>query len=706
MRGVGLTSRCVHRRDRSLAAGPTRIARTSGGAVALSADERVAVTVNRTSGVVTVFSLDPRRGAETMVTGQVELDVGAKPEPWAAIVGADDDTAYVVLRQAQALIRIKHLRSEPVVDGQIDVGSEPIAVAVSPTGERLFVANFGEGTVSMVPAQNFDLGEQRTAKIDLNGALVKTGVLGSIAPRPALAHPRALVVTDDGDQDDDDETLYVTEFFSQPLAGVPEESDFGHVDRNRQGFVYAVSVETGQAEEAISIAPVRETGFPDGEGRMTSCFPNQLYSAALDRGRLYVTSFCTSPRGPVGPRNKDQEPTAANFQTALHPAVFVIDADAKIELPEYGSLLTQKLASYYGAGESDAEARMPLIPTDIAFVEGEDGGSRAYLSARGVDAVFRLDFDFSGLLAEIGSPDARYIDLGSVRGLPVGVVASKRSNPPFVLALNEGSQKLSLIDVKSERAFVQKISPNTPRAVDVFNSTENRGRQFFASGLDIWSYKGQGWNSCEACHPGGASDGVTWFFSRGPRRTLSTLNTYYDEPGSEVRTRRLMLWGANIDEVHDVESIVRSVSGGTGAVLWTYAPSHSNNDCRLLYDGSTSSPGGTEPCLAPKATSFLHNGLNGSLASLVTDKACLSEDEVCDTNDSADWNDIDAFIRSLRKANRPSNLNAELVSQGRQVFREAGCAGCHGGPGWTGLEGVLRAWVGRERRLAVSPGRA
>jgi hypothetical protein len=79
----------------------------------------------------------------------------------------------------------------------------------------------------------------------------------------------------------------------------------------------------------------------------------------------------------------------------------------------------------------------------------------------------------------------------------------------------------------------------------------------------------------------------------------------------------------------------------------------------------------------------LHNGLNGSLSSLITDKSCLSEDEVCDTNDSADWNDIDAFIRSLRKPHRPSNLDPTLVSEGRKVFRAAGCGGCHGGPGWT-----------------------
>ncbi len=666
-----------------LAGGPTRIARTKGSAVALSADERVAVTTNRTSGVVTVFSLDPRAGAENMVKRRIELDVGASSEPWAAVVGADDDTAYVVLRQAQTLIRIKNLRSTPVVDGVIDVGSEPTAIAISPTGERLFVANFGDGTVSMVPAQNFDTGEQRTAKVDLNAALAETGVLGSVAPRPALAHPHALVVTDDGDQEDDDETLYVTEFFSQPLTGVPEEADFGHVDKNRQGFVYGISVETGQVEATIPIAPVLETGFRDGEGRMTSCFPNQLYSLALDRGRLYVTSFCTSPRGPVGPRDVNGEPTAANFKTALHPALFVIDTSANLELPEFGSLLTRKLSAYYEAGESDAEARMPLIPADVAFAESPGGGSRAYVSARGADAVFRVEFDSVGLLSDIGSPEARYIDLASPQGLPVGVAASNTSSPPFVLVLNEGSQKLSIVDVESERAFVQKISPDTPRAVEVSSSAENRGRQFFASGLDIWSYEGQAWNSCESCHPGGASDGVTWFFSRGPRRTLSTLNTYYDEPGSDARVRRLMLWGANIDEVHDIEAIVRTVSGGAGAVLWTYAAARPNNDCRLLYDGSVPNPSGTEPCLAPKVTTLLHNGLNGSLSSIVTEDSCRSDATVCDTNAAADWNDIDSFIRSLRKPHRPSNLSSALVGQGREVFRRGGCAGCHGGPGWT-----------------------
>ncbi|HVJ20822.1 MAG TPA: hypothetical protein VM686_35675, partial [Polyangiaceae bacterium] len=79
--------------------------RTQGGAVVLSRDERIAVVANRSAGVVTVFSLDPSLGAANMVTRTVEVSTGEGSEPWAAVIGSDDDTAYVVLRRSRQVVR-------------------------------------------------------------------------------------------------------------------------------------------------------------------------------------------------------------------------------------------------------------------------------------------------------------------------------------------------------------------------------------------------------------------------------------------------------------------------------------------------------------------------------------------------------------------------------------------------------------------------
>lgn len=656
------------------------VARTSGSAIALSRDERIAVATNRNAGVVTVFTLNPSLGAEQLVTSTTELDTGEGSEPWTAVIGADDDTAYVILRKSHELVRITSLRKNPTIDNEarIPLDAEPTAVAITPSGKKLIVANWGEGSLSVVTTEPFAL----VASLDLNSSLVDTGVLGELEPRSGLAHPRALAITDNGDNDDLDETLYATEFFSQPLLGVLPEADGSHVDRNRQGFVYAISLKTGNLLQTIPLSPAAETGFVDSNGRMTSCFPNQLSAAAVAGARLYVTAMCTSPSGPLGkpmaaPTNTD------NFKTLLHPTVFVIDTLTNQELSAERRLLTQVLRDSYAADGSEVGVRMPLLPNDLAFAAPKAGGSRsAYVAALGADAVFRLDYDASALLTGIGSPGARFIDVKASLALPIGVAASRTSKRSFVLALNDTAQILSAVDATTEAVATFPAVSATERAAE--STPESYGKAHFVTGLDVWSYKGQAWSSCESCHPGGLSDGVTWFFARGPRRTLSPANTYDKTHAPAERNRRLMLWGANIDEVHDIEAIVREVSGGVGGVVWRYAPGgQSTESCRLMYNGNGVAEAKADICGSQKHTTLRHNGLNGSLSSITTGALCGQERALCDTANSKEWNEIDAFMRSMRAPTAPTRLNAEAVSAGRAAFVAGRCAGCHGGPGWT-----------------------
>lgn len=657
----------------------TRVARTNGGAVALSADERIAVVTNRSAGIVTVFVLAPENGldAKKMIVRKTELDTGAGSEPWAAVIGLDDDTAYVLFRSSQQVGRLSSLRSTPVFDAHVSVGSEPSAIAITPSGQRLFVANWGEGTLSSITTRDFTT----AIPIDLNHVLVDTNVLGAVTSRPALAHPRALAMTDNGDDIDDDETLYATEFFSQPFPNAKDPTD---VDRNRQGFVYPVSVRSGRPGEAISIAPVDATGFEDGNGDMTGCFPNQLYAAAVENGQLYVTSMCTSPKGPLGAKAKDGTATDRNFKTLFHPAVFEIDTATNAESPEKGRLLTQVLDADYQADTDTMDERMPLIPNDIAFGAPLPTGSRAYVSALGADALFPLDYDSEGALQGIGVQGARYIDVKSTLGLPIGVAVSRSSARPFALAVTDANQRLSIVDLATQQTSY--VNVDNERAVEFLTSDANTGHGFFGTGRDVWSFKGQAWSSCESCHPNGLSDGVTWFFARGPRRTISTAGTYEKTSEPDQRARRMLLWGANIDELHDVEAIVRGVSGGVGAALWEYGP-NPTNDCRVLYDGSAPVPSNQGPCYGSKTTTDLQNGLNGSLADLDPDpavSACQSEDASCDKMVFPDWRQIDAFIRAERAPAAPTQLLSDDVAAGKSLFFEGGkCAGCHGGPGWT-----------------------
>jgi DNA-binding beta-propeller fold protein YncE/mono/diheme cytochrome c family protein len=676
------------------------VARTSGSAVALSRDERIAVVANRTQGSVSVFRLSVGSGGVSASIVQ-SFDAGTD-EPWAAVFGLDDDTAYVLFKNAQVVRKLTNLHATPeFADASVAVGAEPTSILITPSGDKLFVANFGEGTVSVITTQDF----ASPVTIDLNPVLVRTGVFSStlrpdakkVPVRLGLAHPRALAITDNGDDADLDETLYVTEFFSQPLQGsqLRDSAQAADPERNRGGYVYPISMKTGQPGFAIPIAPIDDTGFVDGTGSTTGCFPNQLYSAAVDRGRLYVTSLCASPRGPLGPTVKAADgsvtTTDKNFKTLLHPTVFVIDTRTNQESHAQASVLTHTLDQYYQAGEDATDERMPLIPNEITFANSNPNGASAYVSALGADAIFRLDYDSVGSLRGIGDPNARYIDIHSLHGLPVGVALSRASRPEFALVVSDATARLSVVDLAEHR--VNAVSSYVDEdAAQAFRSSDlAQGKGFFGTGRDIWSFKGQAWSSCESCHPGGLSDGVTWFFARGPRRTISTAGTYDKNPDLDARTRRMLLWGANIDELHDIEAIARGVSGGVGAVLWSYADS-ATNDCRLLYDGSMPSASNTGPCFGQKPTPTLQNGLNGALSDLDMGTPCLRADADCARDSLPDWRMIETFIRSQRAPHGPvvcatsqssECLDPNDIAAGRQLFEEGRCAGCHGGPGWT-----------------------
>lgn len=674
--------------------GRGRVGSTRGGAVSVSDDGRIAVVTNRHAGAVSVFQVDPTAPDEDVLAkAPTEVDCGADSEPWVSVIGADDNTAYVVLRRTQKVIRIGNLRKAPAITGEVSVGAEPTAIAISPSGAAVYVANFGEGTISMV-----DTGElTHVTKLDLNLPLARTGVLGELAGgpnsvwteadlqriRPGLAHPRALAMTDSGDDTDADETLYVTEFFSQALPA-PETTD---VDQSRQGFVFPIGMNDGQVHEPISLPPVT-TGFVDAEGSATSCFPNQLYAADVRENLLLVTSMCASPRAPVGSRPCPAPESGfectwdpnANFKTLVHPTVFAIDRNTNQTVS--ATVMTRRLEDSYAADTPAAQRRKPLIPNDIVIGPGEGGaGYAAYVTALGADALFRLEYDAALTTTSVGWPLARLVDLGTAAGrLPVGV-ALARDIVSRAFVSNDFSQTVSLVAL--DRGAVAAPSARLSSALhgERVDPDVADGRQLFSTGRGSWSLKGEAWSSCESCHPEGGSDGVTWQFARGPRRSISAAGTYAgDDP-----VRRILLWTANVDEIHDIEAIARGVSGGVGGVLWAYK-SEPTADCRLLYDGNTVTGSGNEPCGNPKPAPSRLNGLNGALAPITSlDPAdhCQPADLECGVNPSGDWNRIDAFIHSIRAPRAPTTLNADLVRAGAQLFRDAACGACHGGPGWT-----------------------
>ncbi|MFO0734479.1 MAG: hypothetical protein U0270_01300 [Labilithrix sp.] len=708
--------------------GPSR-----GSAVVLSADDRTAVMVNRDSGTLSVFSLTygregySRDGSQSYlptITKTADLDLGAGSEPWQAVISPNGTKAFVVLRKTQEVVKIVGLRDTPREYARAKVGSEPTGIAMSPSGKRLYVANWVDGTLSEIGTNTMKVVDT----VDLNAALAGTKLLGDVAARPALAHPRSVAVTSNLNGRDDDESVLVTEYFAQRTA--PLAADGSNADTSMQGIVYKLNL-WDRSVQVIPLAPLQDLGFKDVANGAAGCFPNQLQSVTIAGEYAYVSSVCASPKGPLGvftgPANKtcaadaecpgavagsctaakkcstnctqDAECGAnggkcvanvcaanvAGVKTTTAPVVSVIDIAKGKEIPQATASLNAKFDAMYTAKGTadDGTRRYPHMPADIGFIPkpifrnghgrpiDETPGGDAYVAANAADGVFRVKYDFgqTSAVAEVGSAEGPFIDLN-----PSGIAPEASGKNPvgiaigytgryFALVANDVSRNLTVLDLKSKTIAKDGdkpvVLPGAP--LPAKGSPEEhvlKGKRFFDTATARWSLKGQAWGSCQTCHTDGLTDNVTWFFARGPRQSTSLDGSFSKKDATD---QRIFNWSAINDEVDDFELNTRGVSGGVGATVKALS---------------------TPPTAADRIdiAALGHAGLAGSAAQAADPKnpAGLATPGLL-----TDWQEITAYMRTIRSPRRPSNLDANKVEQGKKLFEEANCQGCHSGDKWT-----------------------
>ena len=682
-----------------------------GSAAAISPDDATAVIVNRDTGSATVLALQYPTSQPPTAQFTREVLLGGGSEPWQAVIGPDNDTAYVVLKKDQKVARIRYLRTQPVLDGTVAVGSEPTSIALSPTGRRAYVTNWTDGTVSEIDTAAMTV----VSTIDLNAALVQTGYLGDVVPRPALAHPRSLVVTNDADADDNDESLYVTEYFGQQTEA--EAADGSNSDTRKVGIVYKIGL-AGHAVRTIRLGPLADMGFKDERGVAAGCYPNQVQSIALNGSFAYVVSVCASPKGPLGvkatttvctdvadcaPLNLIEPVCAlpfagaasslcvdvASVKTTTAPLVSVIDTRTDTEATAASQSLNARFDALFAASSTaQAARRYPLFANDIGFVPGSTVG---YLTANGADAVFRLRVDAqTGALVEVGASTNAFIDLA-----PAGIDAAKAGKAPIGIGLaaldkksaivaNDVSRNATLLDFNTQAvaggAANASVVPTTaqPQAgTDADRAL--KGKRFFNTGLARWSLRGQGWGACQSCHSEGLTDNVTWYFGRGPRQSTSLDGSFASKHAED---QRIFNWTAIFDEVADFELNTRGVSGGVGAIVSAVSVPPATGD-RIDIVG------------------IGHANLSGSATQAADPANPLGLAAASKLND---WGDIEKYMQSIRSPRGPSNLDAGKVAEGKTLFNwDGACQGCHGGEKWTISRRFYTPSTATNAALATTP---
>jgi YVTN family beta-propeller protein len=555
----------------------------------------------------------------TTVGDSLVARVQTGDEPSAVVIHPNNTTAFVANRAAATVVEVSGINTDsPVVSRAIEVGSEPTGLALSPTGATLFVAEWAEGRVTALDTTT----------------LAVTATLG--APN----NPRAVAVTNDGDTDDSDETLIVTEFFGEPSDdpscpnGGSEVCDVGRAGRVR---LYGLGDLAPQAP--IILRPL-DSGFaPAGSAAGTPTVmtaPNQLYAAAVQGQKVYVTSVSAAPQPPI------------RFNTNVFPVLYVGDLGTHTEdRSNVGSANLARLAED-ALGDAAGTDRFFLQEiVDLAFADA----STAYVVSRAADVIQRVSYDAETGIT-IGTEAVRQINVSPGCQNPTGIAISPSLQRAYLNCWI--TRRLGVINLETQ-AFLGTIQAAPLPAAGSVEDAVRRGARFYFTGRGRWSEEGEGYSSCGSCHPDGLSDNITWSFAAGPRQSTAMDATFSHGPGPQQQ--RVLNWTAIFDELHDFERNTRGVSGGLGAI--TTSPT---NQCGTVT--------------AEQQVALPADGLGQPVK------------EVQDTTPGVctkDWDDITTFVKTIRPPRGPRTLGAQAVARGAALFDvdAGGCVRCHVGPSWT-----------------------
>jgi YVTN family beta-propeller protein len=572
---------------------------SKSGTVDISTDDATVAMVNPEHDSVSFFATESDELRARVATGD---------EPSNVVIHPDGVTAFVANRADATVVKVSGIDgTRPVVSAPTDVGSEPTGLALSPTGALLFVAEWAEGRVSVIDTATM-----------------------AVTETIAVKSPRGLTVTNDGDEDDTDELLIVPEFYGEPQPG-GESTDTGRV-----GVVHFYSTDGFGETTTATLAPRDSTfGMP---ATMTS--PNQLSSAVIAGGKVYITSVSASPAPPIA------------FNTNVQPVVYVIDLESGSE--DTSPTGTTNLAALVRDGIQMGQTRFFLADiVDASFV----GDGIEYVVSRGANVLQRVEWDSALGTPQIGSSFNKQIDLnaapmGSSAGCsaPTGVVTGHENEKAYINCWV--SRRLGVVDLTTQQQVVTVESAPPPGTAEEIS--QNKGLKFFLTGRGRWS--SEAWSGCASCHPDGLSDNITWSFPAGPRQTTSLDGTFSKGPGTQKQ--RILNWTAIFDEIHDFERNTRTVSGGKGAVTTS-----ATNMCGdLTQETPAALPGPPGGFLAQPVKEIQDQ----------TPGVCVK-----------DWDDIFAWFKIIRPPRAKRGLDSASIANGKALFLQGGCDKCHSGPGWT-----------------------
>ncbi|MBI4862492.1 MAG: beta-propeller fold lactonase family protein, partial [Candidatus Riflebacteria bacterium] len=598
--------------------------RMYSSSMAITPDNKTLFVANGSVATVTCMQV----GAYTL-TKQREIAVGS--EPTCIAMNPQGTKAYVTNRRSGTVSVIDVANQTRVTD--VAVGTEPIGCVFTPTGRYCYVAN---SLSKMAVEGGVEDSTGNVVVIDSQSNSVVTTIGLPRNGRWSDRFPFAMACTNDGDSDDLDEKVYVTEYFGQPKSGTRPDLRYGDLDTGRTGRVLVISVATNTVVKTIQLADV-DTGFTADRtlfgGSATSptrAWPNLLSSIFLRGNRAYVVNSATSPEGP------------AVFDSSQQAVVSVIDTTTDAEVPSSSVNLNRSVKT------ENAHSLNYYFNTPWSFAMAP-GQNMGYLVCGGSDLAVRVTLS-SGSTPIVTGPPSGSSNVGIVR-VPVG------KNPRSVLFNTNGSmafvhnyidRSVSLINPFSNTVADTESSAALPDPTSAAGRML-RGEELFTTSRGTSSVttanppgdrmSEKGWMSCFGCHPFGWTDMTVWSFWTGPRKTIP-LNAVFAK--SDPADQRVLMRSAVFDEVADSELKIRHIMSNV-------ADSNPLPPHGLIVN----TPGTSVPALRPTSNTI-----------------------------NSDWRALEEYVRyGIRSPISP--FRGTDVSSGRAAFVDAGCVECHGGPKWS-----------------------
>lgn len=658
-----------------LAGCDTYLKESHSSSIAITTDNRIVVVVNREANSASVIEVRNKKGEDSN-TLLAEVEVGKEPRYVA--INPDNNLAFISNAQDNTVSIITLIGKIKALRKTIRVGIEPRGVAFTPNGNFAFVANHTEGTVSVIDTQRLKV--------------INTVATGG--------NPMAIAISNDGDDDDYDEQVYVTRFFAELID--PARPD--GFDDAKQGIIDSFRVEQAISPEYIAdvsqiiLAPMSDSGFSndrrqfcqktreslqtDGLVTFFPTPPNQVgnptqtgvANLANDVFCPDVNSTDASVTGPIANAKQGVYPNLIAAIMLRGTTLYAPNIGVQPEPPVFFENNVQALVNTYNvktkqdlsvnlnaqiktetrvAAESGSGSLTRVFASDLVAIDANVEGSDFLIVSRGGSYVMRASLDENKRLDIQAPTSVTRFQTGS---MPTGVVMSSDGTRAYTN--NEINRSVTSIDLTSNTVLTRDIHASAPPRPGTQQHRTEVGKLAFFTALGIQDTHDTDFDDqfdiairdiVPANFIGKASNSG-WSSCASCHEDGRTDNVTWVFPTGPVQTvpmegtfaknnisdQRILNWNAVRGSVTDFNNNARGVQGGIG---------FATNVAGLNRTGEVFNHGPTE--------------------------------KISDALDA-----MTEWVTTIRALNMPKPDQSFPLQQANAVF-DSNCASCHGGAKWT-----------------------